>query len=210
MYRIGATPAQVDAQRKADEAKAALLKQFDRFAFVVDTGALEIASGSLLQAGNPVLAKAMRDSIPRLRRGVDNVLAGTTSLDAWTKSVNGLISQVRAEAPSFSATSLISSSESMIAAAKFAVQAVGDLALTASDAAGKVVVSAGKTAGKTVKAAAEGAGLDLQKNIDTAASTTKYLAVAGIFGALAYGLFVLSPVIRASAARKEKSSKQAG
>lgn len=190
MYRLGATPAQVDAQRKADDAKAALLKQFDRFALIVSTGAADVASGSLLQAGNPTLARVMLDSIPRLRRGVDNVLAGTTSPEAWAKSVNGLIAQVRSEAPSFSATTLISAGESAINAAKIAAQAAADLA-----------VAAAATAGKAVKAAAEGAGLDLQKNIDTAASTAKIALVVGGLGAVAY---LFGPVVRVWAAGKKK------
>ena len=197
-YHIGASPSQVDAQQKADAAKAALLKQFERFAFVVTTGASEIASGSLMQAGNPTLARAMTDSVPRLRRGVDNVLAGKTSPEAWAKSVDGLIAQVRAEAPSFSATSLISAGESAVKAAKIAAQAAADL-----------VVATAATGGKAVKAAAEGAGIDLQKNIDQAASTTKYLAVAGVVLGTAY---LLAPVVKvwASGKGRQAGKQQAG
>ena len=179
-YRLGASPSQVDAQQKADAAKAALLRQFERFALIVTTGAAEIASGGIMQSGNPTLARAMLDSVPRLRRGVDNVLAGKTAPEAWARSVNGLIAQVREEAPTFSATSLISAGESAVNAAKIAAQAAADLA-----------VATAATAGKAVKAAAEGAGLDVQKTIDQAYSTVKYVAVAGGVLAVAYLAFLL-------------------
>lgn len=186
-YRIGASPSQVDAQQKADAAKVTLLAQFDRFSSIMFQGASDI------EADQPVLARALRDAVPRLRRGVDNVLAGTTSPDAWGRSVNALIAQVREEAPRISYTTLRSVGDSTVNAAKIAAQAAADLA-----------VAAAATGGKAVKAAAEGAGLDLQKNIDTAASTTKWLAAAAIFGAIGYVAFLASPAIKAATSRSKK------
>lgn len=184
MYRLGASPSQVDAQQKADAAKAAFLSQFDRFAAIMTQGASDVAGDQ------PALANAMRNAIPRLRHGVDNVLAGKTDPDAWAKSVNALIAQARAEAPTFSWTTAMSAGDSTVNAAKAAGRATAALA-----------VATAATAGKAVKAASEGAGLDLQHNIDQAASTTKIVVA---FGAVAVLAYALAPAIKVMAMGKER------
>lgn len=181
-YNLGASPSRVDAERAAADAKAILLTQFDRFASIIMRGASDIESGSIIsfQAGNPVLARAMRDSVPRLRAGIDNVLAGRTAPDVWSGAVTRLIAQVRQEAPWFSITTLSSAGDTLVNAVKLA-------ASTAAAAA----IATGATAGKTVKAFAEGAGVDVQKTIDAASSTVKYVAVAVGLLAVAYLAFIL-------------------
>jgi hypothetical protein len=173
-YRIGASPADVDASRTAAEARSVLLAQFERFAAVVEQGARDIAGRE------PVVAQALRDAVPRLRRGMDNVLAGKLSVDTWVASVSGLVAQVRQEAPWFSVSSLMFAGDSLARAGRLA-----------ASAAAAAAVAVARTTGEVIKAGAEGAGLDPKETLELAASTTKWVAGAGITLGLAYLVFVM-------------------